>query len=124
MIKKYKTDLLIIIIIMLIAGLSWVIIHFLNQEKGNYLEISVREKIWKVIPLNRNGTYEIPGKNGTNILVVKDGEAYMKDADCPDRLCVKQGKISKNGESIICLPHQVVVEVVADNETEVDAYAK
>jgi hypothetical protein len=35
----------------------------------------------------------------------------MKDADCPDKLCEKTGKISKNGETIVCLPHRVVVEI-------------
>ena len=35
----------------------------------------------------------------------------MKDADCPDKLCEKTGKISKNGETIVRLPHRVVVEI-------------
>ncbi len=38
----------------------------------------------------------------------------MDKADCPDKLCVKQGKISKSGESIICLPHKVVVKISAE----------
>lgn len=124
MIKKYKIDLFIILLIVIIAGLLWVIIHFYNQEKGNYIRISVKEKIWKEIPLEQNGKYEISGRGGRNILVVEDGAAYVKDADCPDKLCVKQGRISTNGESIICLPHQVVIQIISDNETEVDAYAE
>ena len=40
----------------------------------------------------------------------------MEDADCPDRLCVKQGRIKKVGESIVCLPHKVVIEIVGEKE--------
>ena len=35
----------------------------------------------------------------------------MEEADCPDRLCVRQGAVSRVGESIICLPHELVVTV-------------
>ena len=38
-------------------------------------------------------------------------------ADCPDKLCTKQPAVDKNGESIICLPHQVVIEGIASDNT-------
>lgn len=46
-----------------------------------------------------------------NTLIIKDGQAYMKDATCKNGVCVHTGKISKKGENIICLPHKVVVEI-------------
>jgi hypothetical protein len=48
----------------------------------------------------------------------------MKEAECPDRSCVKQGKISKNKESIVCLPNKVIVEVSSNQHSEMDAIAK
>lgn len=47
----------------------------------------------------------------------------MTDADCPDGLCVNQRPISSDGESIICLPNQVVVQIVSQDESELDAVA-
>ncbi len=47
---------------------------------------------------------------GTNTLVIENGEAYMKSATCPDKLCIRQGKIGKKGGSIVCLPNKVAVE--------------
>ena len=52
---------------------------------------------------------------------IKDGEADMISADCPDKLCVHQKAISKDGESIICLPNQVVVEIESSESSEYDA---
>ena len=65
------------------------------------------------------------GSKGSYILVTqngeKNGQVWIDQADCPDKLCVKQGKISKNGQSIICLPHKLTILVQADSEQEYDA---
>jgi hypothetical protein len=46
-----------------------------------------------------------------NTLVIEGGRARIEAADCPDKLCVKQRAISKAGESIICLPHKLVIRI-------------
>ena len=46
-----------------------------------------------------------------NTVVIENGEVYMKDADCKNRVCVKQGIIVKTGESIVCLPNRVTAEI-------------
>lgn len=56
-----------------------------------------------------------------NVVEIKDGQARMKEADCPDKLCIKQKAISKKGESIICLPHKLTLEVTGGEERELDA---
>ena len=53
----------------------------------------------------------IPGKVGECILVIDNGEAYMEEADCPNRICVHHSAISHTGEAIICLPNRVVIEI-------------
>ncbi len=54
---------------------------------------------------------EIPGKIGTCILTIKDGKADMTYADCPNQICVHHAAIMNVGETIVCLPNRVVVEV-------------
>ena len=58
---------------------------------------------------------------GNKILVEPEGVS-VKEADCPDRLCVKQGRINMPGHSIVCLPNRVVIEI-SDGESGVDAVA-
>ena len=48
---------------------------------------------------------------GTNTLVIENGQAHFINSDCPDKTCQKIGKISKSGETIVCLPHKVIAEV-------------
>ena len=48
----------------------------------------------------------------------------MSEENCPDCICTNQSKIHRIGESLICLPHKVVVTVVNDNDKdEIDAVA-
>ncbi|SDB19191.1 hypothetical protein SAMN02910298_00871 [Pseudobutyrivibrio sp. YE44] len=77
------------------------------------------------LPLNEDGTCIITsGENGSNELIIKDGQASISDANCPDKICAKHRPISLSGESIVCLPHKVVVSIEGGEESEVDAIAQ
>ena len=69
-------------------------------------------------------TIPIDTKYGHNQLVIKEGEAYMDESDCPDHYCEDQGKVSKTGETIVCLPHKLVVEVITGEASDIDVLAK
>lgn len=109
----------------LIAGIMIVAFFLLfvngNRPKGQKIQISVDGTVVGVYELDQNR--EIPiGEH--NVLIVKDGKADMTLADCPDQLCVKQNAISKSGETIICLPNKVVVTILGNRKSDVDAIAE
>ena len=54
---------------------------------------------------------KIPGKVGECVLIIKEGEAYMQEADCPNQICVRHSPISHKGETIVCLPNRVIIEI-------------
>lgn len=88
--------------------LSVLMFNFLLQNEGSKIIVTCDGELFGEYSVNNNAEVEIMGKN---VLVIKDGEAYMKWADCPDGLCVKSGKIKSEGEDIICLPNRVIVSV-------------
>ncbi|MDD7592736.1 MAG: NusG domain II-containing protein [Peptoniphilaceae bacterium] len=61
---------------------------------------------------------------GTNVLRVENGQAFILEADCPDKLCIMEGKIQRPGEILVCLPNRFMVELIARDasEPEVDVY--
>lgn len=63
-------------------------------------------------------------KYGRNVLEVGDGWVQVVEASCRDMLDVKQGKIRRSGERIICLPHRFIVEMKAEQELELDAFSR
>ena len=111
---KIKIADIILIVSLLLVSLSVFLIFTLSSDDGAYAVVSVGGEEVARYSLAEDGEYSLNG--GTNILVIEDGEAYMKEADCPKQLCVKQGRVSKVGESIVCLENRVSVTVVGDGE--------
>lgn len=58
----------------------------------------------------------LPEEGEYNLLIIADGEVRMAAADCRDQICVQHRPVSDAGESIICLPHRLVVEIMGDAE--------
>ena len=58
-----------------------------------------------------------------NKIVIENGYCYMEEAECPDHLCIKQGKVNKSGQTIVCLPNRVVVTVVDSDSSDYDSVA-
>lgn len=113
-----KNDIFLAVIILAIAVLGLLFYGNLGKETAGTITITVDGEVFGTYSLEKD--QEIPiGK--TNRLVIKDGEADMIEADCPDQICVKHKSISKNKESIVCLPNKVIVEVVGGDETSLDA---
>lgn len=131
-IKKHKWDIIIISLILLVAiiYLSCVLIF---RTEGASVTVAVDEIEIGTYPLNKNAEYEIHGMilnpdgktysvsdTVTNVLVIENGEAFMKSATCNGQQCVKEGKIKYVGQSIICAHHMVRVSVNGDNDSGVD----
>ena len=76
-------------------------------------------------PLHEDRLVEIETEDGgTNLLQIKDGEAEIVEANCTDHICEKQGRISKNGDMIVCLPHGVLVQIDSETESTSDTTVK
>ena len=108
------------ILIGAIVAISLVLLLAVNltQEEGAGVVVKIDGNEVAKYPLSIDGTYTLNG--GTNILVIKDGFAYLSEADCPDHLCVEQGKISKTGQVITCLPNKLTVSVYGAEQNDVD----
>ena len=109
--KKYKKDFIVIIVLVTIAILSYFAINHLGSGKGEYVQIFIGEQMVEELPLNIDTKYSVTQDDLYNTVVISQGAVSVRDADCPDKLCVKQGQIKKSGESIICLPHKVVIKI-------------
>lgn len=66
----------------------------------------------------RDAVPPVPEGMSYNLFSVSDGSVRMEVADCPDQICVHHIPIKGGGESIICLPHKLVVEIGGSYETD------
>ena len=111
--QKIIADVILFLCLILV-GLSVFLISDILSERGAYVTVKVGDAEEVRYSLSENGEYSLNG--GTNILVIKDGEAYLRYADCPDKTCVKGGKISRTWERIVCLPNRVYITVAGAGE--------
>lgn len=108
-----KQDIILIIGILATAVAVLVCVSLLSGD-GAEVVIRLEGEELARYPLDVDATYSLCG--GENTLVIEGGEAYLSDATCPDLLCVKRGRISRTGETIICLPHRLTITVVGDSD--------
>jgi hypothetical protein len=73
--------------------------------------VTVDGQLFGEYSLREDRTLEIRSGDGYNLLVVEGGYAYVRSASCPDGICAAHRPVSHEGESIICLPNKVVVEI-------------
>ncbi len=104
---------IILIALLVILPLSVFIITALTAPDGAGVRIYVDGELVREISLESEGEYPI---GDGNVIAVESGKVHMKHADCPDGLCMRQGRISRTGERIVCLPNRVMVEIVGAGE--------
>lgn len=118
--KKRKNDIVLAVVIILLATAGLLLFN-LTKDQGDYVIVKVDGVEKYRYSLNEDvDTVIYTGKNneGTNRLIIKDGEAYVSQANCPDKICAEHKPISNANESIICLPHRVSVEIISASSSE------
>lgn len=117
-----KNDMYLLISVIALAFMIWIIQQSVMHAEGGVVTVTQDGICIGTYSLEEDKVLSFTDeKGGTNVLTIRDQEAYMSEADCPDKLCVKQKAISRKGESIICLPHRLVIEVTEGEENVVDA---
>lgn len=112
-----KKDIILIAAVLVIALASFAAIK-MTQKDGKQVVVTVDGKEVYQASINKDQTYKIPEENGTNIMQIKDGKVTMKKADCKDQICADHKPIEKSGETIVCLPHKVVIEIKSESGKE------
>ena len=120
-----RRDLILLAVFLLIGGAALLFQLARPAAAGGVAEVSVDGELVAALPLSEDGEMVIEGYGGgENTLVIRDGEADIVAATCPDGVCIRHRPVSREGESIICLPNQVVVSVVSGEEAELDGVVR
>lgn len=108
-----KNDIILLSVLLLFCAVLGAGYYLTHRTPALRAEVSIDGKLVQVLDLSRDQEVTIQGAhNGTNTLVIKNGEIWCADASCPDKICVHQGKQSMDGDSITCLPNLMFVWVI------------
>lgn len=122
-----KRDWILGAVIILVAVIMYIAMNATQSDDDMAVKITLDGKEYGTYSLDEDREIEIKTDNGNNKVEIHDKSVEMKEADCPDKYCVKQGKINKIRQNIVCLPHKIVVEIISadsSKQNEADAIAK
>ena len=121
--RKKRNDILLILIVLIVALALWLFVH-ITADNGAWVVVSRDGQEIARYALDEDQSINIADESGTNLLVIAGGQADITEADCPDELCVHQPMISKSGQTLICLPHKLIVSIEGGEESKIDSIAK
>lgn len=102
-----------------VAGVAVFLLMYSFTQPDPVAEIYQNGKLIKSVSLSENTEFTVECDSGYNKIKVEGGKICVEEADCPDKICVRQGKI--NGSvPIVCLPHRLEIRVVGGSNN-VDA---
>ena len=113
------------------VGMTVVILVFLLmrgiffKQTPETVEIVVDKEVYGSYRLAKKQEILICLPDGSyNCVQIDEGMVWVKEANCAGQDCVHQGKISQTGETIICLPHQLVIRIIGVQEPVYDAISQ
>lgn len=120
-----RNDGIFIVVLAVAAAVGLLVSGWGRKAPGAKVIVTVDGEVYGEYSLDkdREVPIQIDGVT-TNLLVIRDQAADMTEAGCPDRLCVQQKAVSRENETIVCLPNRVVVQVTGGKESGLDTIAK
>jgi hypothetical protein len=112
--KGDKITAIVIAGLVVVSTVGVLIFMYISKGSHHIAEIKQDGKVIRTIDLDSvTAAEEIRISYGGeyNVIRVDEGKIRIIDADCPDKLCVKTGWIKEPGQSIICLPHKLIITI-------------
>ncbi|MBE6592849.1 MAG: NusG domain II-containing protein [Ruminococcaceae bacterium] len=105
-----KNDIILLAVIIVASCVLLTVFCIAYLGSGGEVVVKVDGKEYARLPLDRDAELRIDSGHGYNLLIIKDGKAFISDASCPDLICVKTGYADEL-KSIVCLPNKVTVSI-------------
>ncbi len=116
---KIKIVDIIATLFSLATALTAGFIIYSNYTPPELLEITCRDGVM-VYPLVQDKEIAVDGPLGDSIIIIENKQAYFKYSPCPDKLCVKSGRLEKSGEWTGCLPNMIFIRIVGEEEVKIE----
>lgn len=93
-----------------------------NSKEGNRAEIYYDAVLVMTVDLTdgKSGSFSIGQAPRVVFMLYGDGGIAFIESDCPDKICVKSGKLSKAGQYAACVPNRIYIKIVSAGEDETD----
>lgn len=118
--KGDRAMLLICAVLAFFAVIFFVSRGFISLPREMFVSVAINGKVIDTMHVdNGSGPFERTYKteSGFNTVRVESGGAAIISADCRDLLCVRHGRLTRRGDSSICLPNRFTVRIMGTDKT-------
>lgn len=113
---KGKVIIGAVIAALCITGIAVFLVMKNTPINDPYAEIRLNGDIIRRVPLYEDDEFTVDCGNGCNTITISGGAVRVSAADCPDKVCVKTGAVSRGKVPIICLPHRLEIIIVSGDD--------
>jgi hypothetical protein len=109
-----KTDLIVIAVLVAAGILIWALFSSVFGRSGAVAEIYYKSELVKTVSLTagKEESFSIDGLPNVVFHQYPDGSIAFIESDCPDKVCVKSGRLRIAGQMAACLPNQIYLKIV------------
>jgi len=115
-----KTGDVVLIAVLVVSVILSFPLFRLFSVRGELVSVSVNGREVNRFPLSENRDLSVQGPLGKSLIRVRDGKVWVTKAPCPQKICMKMGKISRSGEIIVCIPNRVFIKIEGKTEQNLD----
>lgn len=117
-----KADIIIILVLIILSILGFFSYKHFFKKKSAVAEIYYKTELVKVIDLTtaKDETFSVPENEDVVFKTFSDGSICFYESDCPDKICIKSGKLSMPGQSAACLPNELFIKIVSKDKYDDD----
>ena len=106
-----KSDLYFLAVVAALVVGVLIFFYLVSSNEGHEVIIEEANNLVGVYPLGEDRTIEVEGILGTTTVVIENGEVYVSDSPCPNKVCIRMGRKGEVGDTIVCLPNRIYISI-------------
>jgi hypothetical protein len=115
-----KGDIKVIAVIVFLVIVSYGYVFYIGLTTNEtILRVSRDQAILHEFKLDDSykDMIKIEDNENYNVIYIENGEVWVEEANCLNQICANHSNISKVGETIVCIPHRLILEIIGENKT-------
>ena len=112
-----KADIILLAVFLLMGAGSLLVLR-LQPSEGTTVVINVNGEEFGRYPLYTDRVIDVNTEYGHNTVTISSGTVSVTESNCPNHDCESFGAIARPAQSIMCIPHRMIVRITGNTDID------